>query len=175
MTTSYATKQAADRLQISPNTLRNWSDAYGDHLSEAARPGTQPERRFTEHDLTILEYIKQLRAEGMEKDQIRQRLGETQFADVEVLKAPTTTLQAPTDSLVAPSTQPPDTLQAPQLPAVVLEAVLRRLDAAEADAKANRAEVKYGRQRDTLVFLLGLTAGIVLCVGLLFVAALLMR
>ena len=175
MTTNYATKQAADRLQISPNTLRNWSDAYGDYLSEAARPGTQPERRFTDQDITILEYIKQLRAEGMEKDQIRQRLGETQFADVEVLEAPTITLQAPIDDLVAPSTQPPDTLQVPQLPAVVLEAVLRRLEAAEAEAKASQAEMKHGRQRDTLMFLLGMTAGIVLCVGLLAVAALLMR
>ena len=175
MTTSYATKQAADKLQVSPNTLRNWSDAYGDYLSESARPGTQPERRFTERDITILEYIKQLRGENMEKDQIRQRLGETRFADVEVLEPPTPMLQATTETSVAPSTQPPDTLQAPQLPAVVLEAVLRRLEAAEAEAKASQAEVKHGRQRDTLVFLLGLTARIVLCVGLLAVAALLMR
>src|SRR5690242_7556523 len=123
MTTNYATKQAADKLQVSPNTLRNWSDAYGDHLSESARPGTQPERRFTERDLTVLEYIKQLRGEGMEKDQIRQRLGETQFTDVELLEAPTTMLQAPTETGIAPSTEPPETLQAPQLPAVLLEAV----------------------------------------------------
>ncbi len=94
MPTTYTTKQTANILQVAPNTLRNWSDQYADYLSESARPGAQPERRFTDKDLTVLTYIKQLRSEGMKEDGIKSRLSETSFNDVEILQPATTTLQS---------------------------------------------------------------------------------
>ena len=90
MPTTYTTKQAASKLQVSPNTLRNWSDQYAGFLGESARPGHQPERRFADKDLTVLTYIKQLRAEGLQAEQIRERLTETTFQDAEILQQQTT-------------------------------------------------------------------------------------
>ncbi len=85
MPTTRATKELALALGISVGTMRNWSDQYATHLSETARPGHLPERWFTDKDLTILTYIKQLRSEGMQAEQIREHLGETTFNDVEIM------------------------------------------------------------------------------------------
>ena len=103
MPATLATKQAATRLQVSPNTLRNWSEQYRDFLSATAQPGVQPERRFTEQDVTILTYIKQLRSEGMKEPEIIERLHETTFSAVEVLEPPSEALQPAPISVEAPS------------------------------------------------------------------------
>jgi len=136
MPTNYATKPAANRLQISPNTLRNWSDQYSAFLSESARPGHKPERRFTSKDLTILTYIKQLRSEGMEQPHIVERLKETKFYDIEVLEPDTTELQ-PVTAADEQSTAPPavqDGLQLGPAPIVAQDYIIateRRLAALE--------------------------------------------
>ncbi len=85
MSTTYPTKQAASKLNLTDNTIRNWSAIYGNFLSEQARPGNGSERRFTETDVTILEYIKQLKADGLREGDIKQRLSETSFAEQEVM------------------------------------------------------------------------------------------
>lgn len=90
MPTTKTTKEAAQVLGVSVGTLRNWSDQYAGSLGETARPGHQPERRFADKDLTVLTYIKQLRAEGLQAEQIRERLAETTFQDVEILQQQTT-------------------------------------------------------------------------------------
>lgn len=90
MPTTRATKEAAQTLGVSVGTMRNWSDQYAAFLSETARPGHQPERRFTDHDITILTYIKQLRGEGMQAEQIRERLAETTFTEGEIIQQQTT-------------------------------------------------------------------------------------
>jgi len=86
MPTTKTTKEAAILLGVSVGTMRNWSDQYASFLGESARPGHQPERRFADKDLTVLTYIKQLRAEGLQAEQIRERLAETTFQDVEILQ-----------------------------------------------------------------------------------------
>src|SRR6478609_576215 len=91
MPTTKATKEAAQVLGVSVGTMRNWSDQYADSLSETARPGHLPERRFTDHDITTLTYIKQLRSEGLQAEQIRERLAETSFTDVEIIQQQATT------------------------------------------------------------------------------------
>lgn len=108
------TKEAAQRLGVSVGTLRNWSDQFAAFLSESARPGYQPERRFTGLDMVKLAYIKGLRSEGLQAEQIRQRLGETKFTESEVIEttdankpqqAPTdVTLESPADSRQGPET-----------------------------------------------------------------------
>jgi DNA-binding transcriptional MerR regulator len=130
MPTSHPTKPASDKLQVSANTLRNWSEQYSDFLSLGARPGSKPERRFTEHDLTVLTYVKQLRSEGLERPAIIERLNETTFENVELLEA---TLQQTTE--LAPPALP----EAPHaMPAVlvVVDAIEKRVNALEQSRQA---------------------------------------
>lgn len=133
MPTNYATKPAANKLQISPNTLRNWSDQYSTFLSESARPGHKPERRFTDKDLTILTYIKQLRSEGLEQPHITERLSETNFYDIELLEPETPELQPATnvdnELQALPAAQ--EGLQSTHTLLVALDDHNRRLEALE--------------------------------------------
>jgi DNA-binding transcriptional MerR regulator len=128
MSANYPTKYAANRLNVTTNTVRNWSEQYAEYLSLSAQPGQQSERRFTEKDLTVLEYIKQLRSEGLKESEIKQRLAETRFADVEVLSPSENTPQAP-QSTKSAIEQPalPDTPHATPAPIVALDDHEKRL------------------------------------------------
>ena len=106
MPTTRPTKEAAQALGVSVSTLRNWSDQYAAYLSETARPGHVPERRFIDKDLTVLTYIKQLRIEGMQAEQIRIRLSETTFNDIEIITQQATTDISKPDSVVVPQNAP---------------------------------------------------------------------
>jgi DNA-binding transcriptional MerR regulator len=72
--------EIANQLQISPSTLRRWSNEFADYLSDAAgRPetgagGTTAHRRYTDQDLEALMTIKGLLAEGMTYIQVGRRL-----------------------------------------------------------------------------------------------------
>src|SRR4051812_37278140 len=120
MPNTYAAKQAATKLNVTATTVRNWSERFGAFLSASARPGTQPERRFTEKDLTILEYVKQLKAEGFREEAIRERLAETTFQDTEVIEESATTHNIAQLSL-EPHPASPDASGAPILPSVALD------------------------------------------------------
>jgi len=129
MPTTRTTKEASQALGVSVGTMRNWSDQYAGFLGETARPGYQPERRFADKDLTVLTYIKQLRAEGLQAEQIRERLAETTFQDVEILQQQTTTEadKPQQNAIVSPSSQ-----EAPHSTTALTVALLdleRRIDA----------------------------------------------
>jgi DNA-binding transcriptional MerR regulator len=72
--------EIAAQLQVSPSTLRRWSNEFADFLSDAAgRP--QPEegsrtahRRYSDEDLETLMTIKGLLAEGLTYIQVGRRL-----------------------------------------------------------------------------------------------------
>lgn len=135
--TTLATKPAASKLQISPNTLRNWSEQYSQFLSPSAQPGVQPERRFTEKDLTILTYIKQLRSEGLQVAEITERLSETSFQETEILEATTEAIQPASSGSIALQTTPEGLQQAPA-PIVgqdYLLSIERRFEALERSVK----------------------------------------
>ena len=72
--------EVATQLQVSPSTLRRWSDEFADFLSESAgRPhlaaGTPAaHRRYTDEDLETLLTIKGLLAEGLTYIQVGKRL-----------------------------------------------------------------------------------------------------
>lgn len=72
--------EVATQLQISPSTLRRWSDEFADFLSESAgRPhlasgGQATHRRYTDEDLETLLTIKGLLAEGLTYIQVGKRL-----------------------------------------------------------------------------------------------------
>lgn len=142
MPTTKATKEAAQELGVSVGTLRNWSGQFAPFLSESARPGYKPERRFTDLDMVKLTYIKQLRSEGRQEEQILKRLAETEFKVGEVL-APTsdnkpqqTAIDAP--SIVSEALQKPT--EAATMPLAMLEhyqALEKRLDERLTTIEAN--------------------------------------
>lgn len=72
--------EIANQLQVSPSTLRRWSNEFSDYLSDAAgRPqpeagGQAAHRRYTDDDLEILMTIKGLLAEGLTYIQVGKRL-----------------------------------------------------------------------------------------------------
>jgi DNA-binding transcriptional MerR regulator len=72
--------EVATQLQISPSTLRRWSNEFADYLSETAgRPQTEEggqaaHRRYTDADLETLMTIKGLLAEGLTYIQVGKRL-----------------------------------------------------------------------------------------------------
>jgi DNA-binding transcriptional MerR regulator len=72
--------ETATHLEVSPSTLRRWSNEFSDFLSDAAgRPqpsaGSQTaHRRYTDQDLETLLTIKGLLAEGLTYMQVGRRL-----------------------------------------------------------------------------------------------------
>ena len=72
--------EIATQLQVSPSTLRRWSNEFSDYLSDAAgRPqapagGQTAHRRYTDEDLETLLSIKGLLAEGLTYIQVGRRL-----------------------------------------------------------------------------------------------------
>jgi DNA-binding transcriptional MerR regulator len=72
--------EVATQLQISPSTLRRWSNEFSDYLADqAGRPQGDDEsrashRRYTDQDLETLLTIKGLLAEGLTYIQVGKRL-----------------------------------------------------------------------------------------------------
>ena len=72
--------EVASQLQISPSTLRRWSNEFADYLSDGAgRPqaaagGQTAHRRYTDEDLEALMTIKGLLSEGQTYIQVAKRL-----------------------------------------------------------------------------------------------------
>jgi len=72
--------EMATQLQVSPSTLRRWSNEFADYLSDTAgqpspTSGGQPShRRYTDADLETLLTIKGLLAEGLAYTQVGKRL-----------------------------------------------------------------------------------------------------
>ena len=76
------TTDAAKACKVSLNTIRNWCRDYGIFLSPGASAKGEA-RAFTGRDIEVLKYVALLRSEGMQRDAIIQRLGETSFAEIE--------------------------------------------------------------------------------------------
>lgn len=68
-------QDVARGLEISPATLRRWSDEFADFLSSSADSAKgKSHRRYTEGDITTLATIKELMSSGLTYDQVRQQL-----------------------------------------------------------------------------------------------------
>jgi DNA-binding transcriptional MerR regulator len=159
MPTTRATKEAAQMLGVSVSTMRNWSDQYAEYLSETARPGHLPERRFTDKDMTILSYVKQLRSEGMQADQIRTRIDETAFNEVEVITQQTTTED------YSPQQTAPEIPQATQALVMVVQDLQRQMTALQQARQEERQE-DYRQLRDG-VFMFG--AGVIVALLIMLI------
>jgi DNA-binding transcriptional MerR regulator len=79
-TTHYRLPQeVAARLEVSPSTLRRWSDEFSEFLSpEADSSEGKQHRRYSDEDLATFVSIKGLMTDGLTYDQVRQRLVEQQ-------------------------------------------------------------------------------------------------
>ena len=72
--------EIATELDLSPSTLRRWSNEFADFLSApAGRPEPEPgsrmaHRRYTDQDLEVLRTVKHLLSDGMTYVQVARRL-----------------------------------------------------------------------------------------------------
>ena len=87
--------QVAKRLGVHVNTVRSWTVAYGDVLSDGAR--SRP-RLLSPSDVATLQLVQQLHADGLSPGETLQRLRDTPPADrtapfVDHEPTPTVTLQ----------------------------------------------------------------------------------
>jgi DNA-binding transcriptional MerR regulator len=70
-------QEVASRLEVSPSTLRRWSEEFSEFLSsEAVSSEGKQHRRYSDEDLATLINVKGLMAEGATYEQVRQRLSE---------------------------------------------------------------------------------------------------
>lgn len=72
--------EVATDLDLSPSTLRRWSNEFADFLSDpAGRPEPEPgsrmaHRRYSDRDLEVLRTVKNLLSEGLTYVQVARRL-----------------------------------------------------------------------------------------------------
>lgn len=72
----YSTKEVADALGVSGQTIRAYTTEFGDYLSDDATPPSGGRRRFTDEDLRVLEAAKSLLDRGLTYDATRERLAQ---------------------------------------------------------------------------------------------------
>lgn len=72
--------QAAKLLGVHVNTVRLWTGEYADVLSESAR---RRPRLLTVHDVAVLQLVHSLRAEGLSRSAVLERLRQTPTADIQ--------------------------------------------------------------------------------------------
>ncbi|MBE7551382.1 MAG: MerR family transcriptional regulator [Anaerolineales bacterium] len=75
---TYRLPQAVAReLDVSPATLRRWSDEFADYLSQGADSAQgRSHRRYSEQDIATLILVKELMNNGMTYEQVRQQLAQ---------------------------------------------------------------------------------------------------
>jgi DNA-binding transcriptional MerR regulator len=70
-------QEVATRLEISPSTLRRWSEEFSEFLSPEARSAEgKQHRRYSDEDLSTFIAVKGLMSDGLTYDQVRERLRE---------------------------------------------------------------------------------------------------
>jgi len=74
--TTYTPQNIAGELDVSPATLRRWSQRFVDFLSPEATSSEdgRTHRRYTDDDLTTLRIVKELMNNGMTYEQVHQHL-----------------------------------------------------------------------------------------------------
>jgi len=78
----YSTGQAAERLDVSRQTVMRWCKQLADHLSTDANPDAGTARRFDDHDVAVLTLAAKMRRDRASWTQIREALDS---ADVDAL------------------------------------------------------------------------------------------
>jgi DNA-binding transcriptional MerR regulator len=72
-------QEVAARLEVSPSTLRRWSEEFAEFLSPQADSSEDKQhRRYSDEDLAALITVKGLMADGLTYDQVREQLSDQQ-------------------------------------------------------------------------------------------------
>ncbi len=91
------TKQIADKLGVSANTIRNYCTEFAEFLSSGATPGGGAERSYTETDIDLLATIAAWKKRRLTYEEIKEKLekGEHWFEGIRFPRE-----EAETDALV---------------------------------------------------------------------------
>ena len=77
----------AKELDVTTNSIRNWTRRYAEYLSDSAAPKPGAQRALTQRDRIVLAYINGLLKDGHRHEYIATRLAETSFSDDEATPA----------------------------------------------------------------------------------------
>ena len=79
--------EIARRLDVVPNTIRNWSKRYAPYLSPGANPAGGGERAYSLRDLNVLTFIHAAVHEGVNHDELTLQLKARTFSsdDVDII------------------------------------------------------------------------------------------
>ena len=89
-------KEVADRLGLSAQTVRNWSNDFSDRLGPAANPEKGRTRQYSENDLRILAGVKHLKEDGLADEEITEALA-NQSLDIDQIPIPEAVATGPQD------------------------------------------------------------------------------
>lgn len=70
----YRSKHVSTIFNISHETVRTWSNEFGEYLSPTARPGARKQRLFTKDDMSVFSLVSELKKQGMTFDEIHASL-----------------------------------------------------------------------------------------------------
>jgi DNA-binding transcriptional MerR regulator len=155
--------QIAKELDVTPNTIRNWSKLYAAWLSpEAAQTDAQTARKYNLRDLEVLRAVAAMRAEGKIHTEIVEALNGMAFPDI-------VDDQPQPEAAQLPPQAPQQAQDAPQLPALVVDMLRDEIRAVRLQTDQTQRQ-----QRDRMtMFLYGLMAGLLAGVLLFWLAYLL--
>ena len=166
--------QAARLLGVHANSVRSWCDEYADVLSESAR--SRP-RLLTPSDVAVLQLVHSLRAEGLPRSAVLERLKQTPVADR------TAPYIDAVPALPAEATETPVAPPVAQLVPVDVSALMTDL-AVLVDSRAtatqetvSRIDERLRRPEAQRTLWIGVAVGLVLGValGIILAAVLLLR
>ncbi len=136
------TKEVADLIGTTPDTLRRWaSQDYTAFLSPGATPPKGDDRRFNEHDLRVLNYVSTSRDTGMPHDKIRATLTDMRSDGWKDLgPIPDEWTKPPADGRIAMSEAGEQAQQIARITALEMQVVNLRERLDEALERAEKAE-----------------------------------
>jgi DNA-binding transcriptional MerR regulator len=75
------TSEVARLLEVSPPTIRTYTQKFGDHLSPQANPGPGQQRTFTDEDVAVLSAARSLLQEGLTYAEATDRLSAVDLSE----------------------------------------------------------------------------------------------
>jgi DNA-binding transcriptional MerR regulator len=66
----YTSRQVAELYKVSVETIRQWTQEFGDFLSLSTRPGANKSRRYSVEDMRVLALVADMKHMGMGSDDI---------------------------------------------------------------------------------------------------------